>query len=245
MTNFMIPQNVKTVLALAVLASLGSAALAQEQGRVISTTPVIAQVGVPRQVCSQSQVQVQAPKSGAGALMGAIAGGAIGSNLGGGDGRLIASAIGLMGGAILGDRLEGGGQAQTQTVQNCTNQTFYENRTTGYNVVYEFNGKQYNVQMQQDPGPFVTLQVTPVGAPAAPIAQPAPTAQMLPDGSQPMVVQGGQPQAVVTQIMAPPVIVAAAPAVVYAYPGYYARPYYPPVGLNFNLGWCCQPCFLG
>ncbi len=237
MTYRRLPNNVKISLALAVLASGGTAALAQEQGRVISSTPLIAQVGVPRQVCSQSQVQVQAPKSGAGALMGAIAGGAIGSNLGGGDGRLIASAIGLMGGAILGDRLEGASPAQTQTVQNCTNQTFYENRTTGYNVVYEFNGKQYTVQMPQDPGPFVILQVTPVGVPAAPIAQPTPAMQVLPDGSQPMLIQGGQPQAVVTQIMVPPVIVAAAPTVVYAYPGYYARPYYPPVGLNFNLGW--------
>ena len=46
-----------------------------------------------------------------------------------------------------------------------------------------------------------------------------------------------QPQTVITtsQYVMPPVVVAAAPAVVYAYPGYY-RPYYP-VGVNLNLGW--------
>jgi hypothetical protein len=35
-----------------------------------------------------------------------------------------------------------------------------------YNVVYEFAGKQYTVQMPQDPGPTVRLQITPM-SPAA------------------------------------------------------------------------------
>jgi len=38
----------------------------------------------------------------------------------------------------------------------------YENRLTGYNVVYEFAGKQYNVQLPKDPGPTIKLQITPV-----------------------------------------------------------------------------------
>jgi uncharacterized protein YcfJ len=32
---------------------------------------------------------------------------------------------------------------------------------TGYNVTYEFNGKQYNVQLPRDPGPTIKLNVTP------------------------------------------------------------------------------------
>jgi hypothetical protein len=31
-----------------------------------------------------------------------------------------------------------------------------------YNVTYEYAGKQYIVQMPQDPGPSVRLQITPV-----------------------------------------------------------------------------------
>jgi uncharacterized protein YcfJ len=54
-----------------------------------------------------------------------------------------------------------------KNVQNCTQQMFYENRTMAYNVVYEFAGKQYTVQMPQDPGPTVRLQITPM-VPAAP-----------------------------------------------------------------------------
>eukprot|EP01041_Mallomonas_annulata_P033129 gene33129-55708_t len=56
---------------------LGGAAGAQELGRVLSSTAVIQQVGVPRQVCTTDQVTVQPSKSGAGAAMGAIAGGAL------------------------------------------------------------------------------------------------------------------------------------------------------------------------
>lgn len=146
------------ILALAALSAAGVGA--QEVGRVISSTPVIQQVSVPRQSCANEVVPGQ--KSGGGALMGAIAGGAAGNAIGDGSGRAAATVLGLFAGAILGDRIEGGGQPQN--VQRCVTQNFIENRTVAYNVVYEYNGKQYQVQMPRDPGPTVTLQVTPVGA---------------------------------------------------------------------------------
>ncbi|NBT55523.1 MAG: hypothetical protein EBT05_11815, partial [Betaproteobacteria bacterium] len=165
-------------VALPLLLALGSGlSVAQEVGRVISSTPVIQQIGVPRQVCTTQQVTSPGNKSGAGAAMGAIAGGAIGNNIGDGAGRAVATMLGLVGGAILGDRIEGAPAAQVQNVQSCSTQTFYENRTVSYNVVYEFNGKQYTVSMPQDPGPFVKLQVTPISA-ATPL--PAPMATYVP-----------------------------------------------------------------
>ena len=124
-------------VALPLLLALGSGlAVAQEVGRVISSTPVIQQVGVPRQVCTTQQVTSPGNKSGAGAAMGAIAGGAIGNNIGDGAGRAVATMLGLVGGALLGDRIEGAPAAQVQNVQSCSTQTFYENRTVSYNVVY-------------------------------------------------------------------------------------------------------------
>lgn len=163
-----------TLCALALLAAGGANTgfAQQETARVISTTPVLTQVAVPRQVCSQQQVQVQSQKSGAGGIMGAVAGGAIGSNIGGGDGRAIATLLGVIGGAMLGDKIEGPTQTQTQNVQSCTTQTFYETRTTAYNVLYEYGGKQYSVQMPQDPGPTLRLQITPLVSPVAAPAQP-------------------------------------------------------------------------
>ncbi len=190
------------------------AAQAQEQGRVLSSQAVIQQVAMPRQVCNNQQVAVQGQKSGAGGMMGAIAGGAIGNNVGAGSGRALATMIGVIGGAMTGDRIEGAPPAQMQTVQNCNTQTFYENRTSGYNVVYEYNGKQYNVQMPNDPGQFVQLQVTPVGAA---MSIPAPVIQ-------PMVQQ---------QVVAAPQVIYAQPQVVYA------RPHYPVIypAINIGFGW--------
>jgi len=151
------------VLASALLSGLvlGLPAQAQEVGNVISRTAVYQQVSVPRQVCTQTQINVPGQTSGAGAAMGAIAGGAIGNAMGKGEGRAIATMIGVIGGAIAGDKVEGP-QSQTQTQQTCTTQQVYENRLMGYNVVYEFAGKQYTVQWPKDPGPTIKLQITPV-----------------------------------------------------------------------------------
>lgn len=174
------------------LLALGSAGLAQaqdEQGRVISSTPVIQQVVVPRQVCEDQTVTVPGQKSGAGALMGGIAGGALGNAVGNGSGRALATMIGIVGGAVVGNNIEGGGQPSTQVVQQCSTQNYYENRTVAYNVVYEYAGRQYSTQMQQDPGRFVRLSVTPVGGmPPPPPADsyPAPRPQVLYQPARPV-----------------------------------------------------------
>ena len=204
----------------------GSVAMAQEQGRVISTTPVITQVAVPRQVCTQEQVVTQSnSKSGAGALIGGVAGGAVGNAIGNGSGRAAATMIGIFGGAILGDRIEGGQQqANIQNVQRCNTQTFYENRPTAYNVVYEFNGKQYQVQMPQDPGPFVQLSVTPVAAPAPIQVQPAPVI-IRPITQAPVYTQPAIVESSTVYVQQPPVVyVRPAPVLVYAAPHYSAYP---------------------
>ena len=256
--------SMKKILLLAALAGTAGVSGAQgtaqgtpqEMGRVISSTPVVSQVGVPRQVCSNESVPVQSQKSGAGAVMGGLAGGAIGNAIGGGGGRAAATVLGIFGGAILGDRIEGGGQTQYQTVQHCTSQTFYENRTTSYNVVYEYAGKQYAVQMPNDPGPYVRLQITPVGgtqhqSPQFQGAQPPQPQAALPGNTTyvqqdavPQVLANAAPPVQTYQVAPQPVYVVAAPAVypvVYqaypTYPAYYARPYYPPIGVNLNLGW--------
>lgn len=152
----------KKLLLLSAAVVFSGLSLAQEQAQVVSSIPVIQQVSVPRQVCSNEQVTVQQPKSGAGAIMGAIAGGAMGNAVGGGSGKAAATVLGLIGGAMVGDNIEGPAQTQVQNVQHCRMQTFYENRTVAYNVTYEYAGKQYSVQMPYDPGSTIQLQITPV-----------------------------------------------------------------------------------
>ncbi|WP_394787905.1 glycine zipper 2TM domain-containing protein [Rhodoferax sp.] len=203
----------KNILLLSALTLASGLAAAQETGRVLSSTPIIQQVSVPRQVCSNQQVAVEPQRSGAGALMGGIAGGAMGNAIGGGSGRAAATMLGIVGGAILGDRIESPGATQLQNVQSCSTQTFFENRTAGYNVVYEYAGKQYTTTMASDPGPTIALQVTPVGN-SAPVRAPAQT------------VSGDFYQATPAYVTAP-VIVQSEP--------YYRLPV--PIGVELNLGY--------
>lgn len=195
-------------LATTLLLATASLAQAQEVGQVISRTALYQQVAVPRQTCSQTPVEVQNPSSGAGALMGAIAGGAVGSQIGGGSGQALATMVGVIGGSMMGDRIENPGtQVQNQTT--CTTQNVMENRLVGYTVVYEYAGKQHTVQLPQDPGPTIQLQVTPVAA-----VQPLPPAPVV--------------------VTAAPTVVSQ-PSVVYVPTPVYRS--YPPVFTHINLGW--------
>jgi len=205
-----------SVLLLAFAPLLGHAQ-SQEMGRVISSTPVVTQVAAPQQVCNQGQVITAAPKSGAGALIGAIAGGAIGSQIGGGSGRALATAVGVIGGAIAGDSVESAPAPVYQTVNHCMQQLAYENRITAYNVVYEYAGKQYSIQLPNDPGPYVPLRITPavVAAPAAVVSPPSVSSTVI---SQPVVVTSAY--------------TVAYPPVYYAPPVYYGQP-----NISFQWGY--------
>jgi uncharacterized protein YcfJ len=200
-------------------------AQAVDIARVISATPVIQQVAVPRQVCTDQQVAVQQPKSGAGAVVGAIVGGALGSAAGGhGAGRAAATVLGAVGGSVVGDRIEGSPDPELRTIRQCSTQTAYENRTVAYNVVYEYAGKQYSAQMPHDPGPTLALQIGPVGSVGSATSNSS-------VASEPP--RQTYPADIPVYEEAPPVVIAQP-----VYPVYYPRPYYyPPVSLNFGFGY--------
>jgi hypothetical protein len=136
---------------------------------------------------------------------------------------------------VVGNNLEGGGTSLQNAVA-CTTQTYYENRTVGYNVTYEFEGRQYTVQTANDPGPSIRLQVSPMGAAA-------------PQGSYPLAGnEGYAPSQAPQGIVSVPGVVASSSVVVpstvvypAAYPTYYpapyyAAPYYPPIGISLGFG---------
>ncbi len=155
----------KKIVLFSTLSLIAAAGFAQQEtARVVSVTPIVQQVSVPRQVCSNETVTSGSQNSGAGAVMGAIAGGAMGNAVGGGNGKTAATMLGVLGGAIMGNNIEGSGAPQTQNVQRCSTQHVLENRIMSYQVIYEFGGKQYSVQMPHDPGPTIRLQLTPIGA---------------------------------------------------------------------------------
>lgn len=227
------------------LAALGAAALgasAQEVGLVVSSQPIVQQVAVPRQVCNNQVVQY--PQSGGGAIVGGIAGAALGSAVGGGAGHAAAMGVGAILGAVVGSNIEASNN--TRVVPNCITENTYENRTVGYNVTYEYAGRQYTTQMANDPGRTVSLNIAPVGAMAeggVNLAQgqvvTAPAMQSQPQVMQPQVMQPQvmQPQVMAQQpvMVAPPVAPVVYSGYPYPYPAYPVyRPYYPPVSLSFG-----------
>ena len=152
----------KKILLLSILAGASALTAAQERAQVLSATPIVEQVPVSRQVCGNEMVYTGPRTSGGGAVLGAIAGGAAGNAVGGGSGRGVATALGLIGGAVLGNHIEGNGRPDYQNVQRCGTQTVYENRTTGYDVVYEYAGRRYTTRTQYDPGQTINVSVQPV-----------------------------------------------------------------------------------
>ena len=136
----------------------------------------------------------------------------MGNAVGDGGGRAAATIIGLIGGAIIGDRVENAPPPSQRPIQQCSTQYFYEQRATAYNVIYEYAGKQYSVQLPYDPGPTIRLQITPVGV-----------------GSSSL-----EPH------YAPPATVIATAPIYQTYstsPVYVVRPYYPPLSLYLGFGY--------
>lgn len=150
------------IIVFSFVAAIATLANAQEQGRVLSATPIVQQVATPQQVCGNETVYNGNRTTGAGAVVGAIAGGAAGNAIGKGNGRAATTAIGLIGGALLGNQIEGG-QPQYQNVQRCTTETYYQNNTVGYDVVYEYAWRQYTTRTQNDPGRWIGVTVQPAG----------------------------------------------------------------------------------
>lgn len=185
-----------------------------DRADVISATPVVRQVLVPQRNCVDQPVVMQRQPSGAGALLGAVAGAAVGNAIGGGSGRAAATALGLVGGAAIGNQVEAGGPdgAVTRLERRCSTQGVYEDRTIGYDVVYEYNGREFTTRMRSDPGAFVNVQVQATGG-----AEPLPVAPRSRSGQPvPFTQQGGES------------VVAAAPPPAYIEPVYETYPAYAP-----------------
>ncbi|QEA11770.1 glycine zipper 2TM domain-containing protein [Comamonas flocculans] len=201
----------KKTLALTLVASAAFMALptqaqpqGREMGRVLSVTPVTQQVAVPQQLCRDETIYSGARQpSGAGAVLGAVAGGLVGNAIGGGSGRAAATAAGVIGGAMLGNSVESGGPGY-RTVQRCSTQTRYDSQFLGYDVVYEYGGRQYTTRTQADPGQWIPVTVQPAVAPASGYPQDY---GYYDDAPQPAVVVRESP-AYTTPVYTSPVYVA-------------------------------------
>ena len=179
MKNIVIKSIVSTALLAAAGVTLAQTGPANAFGVVISATPVVQQVTVPKQICTTTTVQSYQP-AGGGALIGALVGGALGNQIGRGhgqDSRAIATVVGALGGGFVGNQIESqNGYYVNQPTQQCRTENTFENRTVAQNVLYEYAGQRFNVQMPANgdfrPGTRLALQVS---APEPQYQYPAPT----------------------------------------------------------------------
>ena len=134
-------------------------------------TSVRAVVGTPEQRCwiEKEQVAQQQQDSSVNvpaALIGAVIGGILGHQVGGGSGKDLATVGGVVGGGLLGSKVGRDGQqvATTQDVQRCTTVPS-QAKPELWDVTYDFRGQEHRVQMTQPPG--ATINVNAQGEPRA------------------------------------------------------------------------------
>ncbi len=131
---------------------------------VLAVEPVKETIKTPRQECRDVTVTHQRPVKDqykiAGTAIGAIAGGLLGNQVGGGNGKKLATVAGAVGGGYAGNKVQGhlqNNDTYTTTETQCKTVTDTSEKLVGYNVKYEIDGKVGQVRMDRDPGSRIPL----------------------------------------------------------------------------------------
>lgn len=123
-------------------------------------TSVRAVLGTSEQRCWVERAQIEDGQLNANvpaAVAGAIIGGILGHQVGGGRGRDLATVGGAVAGGAVGYHLGGdSGPEYGREVQRCE-QTSRGSRPDYWDVAYEFRGNQYRIQMVHPPGETITV----------------------------------------------------------------------------------------
>jgi uncharacterized protein YcfJ len=147
------------------LAGLKMMHKAPEYAEVVEVTPLTKTIRTPRQDCHDETVTHRAPVKDEhqviGTLAGAVIGGVLGHQIGGGAGRDIATIAGAAGGGYAGNRIQKNLQDKdtyTTTRQKCATVYDSSQRGTGYEVRYRLNGQESTVRMDHDPGERIPVR---------------------------------------------------------------------------------------
>jgi uncharacterized protein YcfJ len=120
----------------------------------------------PREECYEEEVGGRHDTRGnntAGTVIGAIVGGALGNQVGKGDGRKAATVAGaLIGGAIGNDsaRRDDRYYNDTQTRCRTISERYSERRIVGYDVQYRYRGDVFMSHLDYDPGERMRVRVS-------------------------------------------------------------------------------------
>lgn len=177
----------KSVAMVALLFTASGAALAehneynnggqyQDYARVRNVTPQYEKVSVPREECRDVYREGGysryrgSDRSYTGTVVGGVAGALLGSQFGKGNGNTASTAAGAIAGAVIGDKVQNNGRYarddydrdydRGRMERQCRTVNDWENRVTGYIVVYEYAGRSYTTVLPQDPGRRIPVRVS-------------------------------------------------------------------------------------
>lgn len=136
-----------------------------DYARVVSVEPAFDVKRIPREACHEEMVERQVEpkdeKRVAGAVIGATIGGVLGNQVGSGSGRTAATVAGAAAGGYAGSKIqkqmqEGNTESVAQT--RCTTVYDVERTPAGFDVTWEFEGRQGVVRMDREPGERIPFE---------------------------------------------------------------------------------------
>ena len=140
----------KKIAALLILAATFSAQAAtyEDYARVLSVQEKYASSGQPRQVCNGGS---NSSGLGMGTVIGAVSGGLLGNTVGHKSGNVATTAVGAVVGAVAGTAIENGMNGGNGGGRNCYMVNDQQPRVIGYDVTYEYGGRQLTDYFQTPP----------------------------------------------------------------------------------------------
>ncbi|OZT17949.1 hypothetical protein CHR54_06975 [Serratia marcescens] len=136
--------GIAAALGIAAVASLDVFSAGPQYAQVLAATPIKETIKTPRQ----------------GSALGAVAGGVIGHQFGGGRGRDVATVVGALGGGYAGNQVQGAMQnndVTTSVQQRCKTVYDKSQKMLGYDVTYKIGNQQGKIRMDHDPGTQIPL----------------------------------------------------------------------------------------
>ncbi|MEC8916910.1 glycine zipper 2TM domain-containing protein [Salinicola sp. LHM] len=125
---------------------------------IVSVDPIVQTSSTPREVCENVTVTHQRPVKDenriAGTAIGAIVGGVVGNQFGGGSGKKIMTAAGAVGGGLAGNQVQQQmqqGDTYQTTEQRCSTVNDSKQETVGYDVRYRYDGEVHEAKLDDKP----------------------------------------------------------------------------------------------
>ena len=132
---------------------------------VINVVEATETVQTPREVCEDVPVTRQAPVKDEhkllGTVTGAVIGGVLGNQVGGGTGKKLATLAGAAAGGYAGNKVQGDMQAKdtyTTTERRCHTVIDTSHKVIGYDVTYKLGDKEATERMDQRPSDRIPIE---------------------------------------------------------------------------------------